>query len=89
MGDLLPHPCDDMERVDAVASLRAVVAGLPPVDRRLLHLRFIEERTQADIGSQLGISQMQVSRRLSALLAALRRRLEDADGWDQTDPVTA
>ena len=31
-----------------VASLRAVVAGLPPVDRRLLHLRFIEERTQAE-----------------------------------------
>ncbi len=89
MGDLLPHPCDDKERVDAVASLRAVVAGLPPADRRPLHRRFIEERTQADIGSRLGISQMQVSRRLSALLAALRRRLEDADGWDETNPVTA
>jgi RNA polymerase sigma-B factor len=89
VGDLLPQPCDDVERVDAVASLRAVVAGLPPADRRPLHLRFIEERTQADIGSQFGISQMQVSRRLSALLAALRRRLEDADGGDETDPVTA
>jgi RNA polymerase sigma-B factor len=89
LGDLLTHPCDDMERVEAVASLRAVVAGLPPADRRLLHLRFIEERTQADIGARLGISQMQVSRRLSALLAALRRRLEDADGGDETDPVTA
>ena len=73
-GDLLTHPCDDMERVEAVASLRAVVAGLPPADRRLLHLRFIEERTQDDIGAQLGISQMQVSRRLSAVLAVLRRR---------------
>jgi RNA polymerase sigma-B factor len=89
MGDLLPHPCDDMERVEAVASLRAVVAALPPADRRLLHLRFIEERTQADIGAQLGISQMQVSRRLSALLAGLRRRLEDADRWRETDPVSA
>jgi RNA polymerase sigma-B factor len=89
MGDLLAHPCDDLERVEAVASLRAVVAGLPPADRRLLRLRFIEERTQADIGAQLGISQMQVSRRLSALLAGLRRRLEDAEGCGESDPVSA
>jgi RNA polymerase sigma-B factor len=89
MGDMLPHPCDDMERVEAVASVRAVVAGLPPADRRLLRLRFIEERTQADIGAQLGISQMQVSRRLSALLADLRRRLEDVEGWGEGDPVSA
>jgi RNA polymerase sigma-B factor len=89
MGDLLTHPCDEMERVEAVASVRAVVAGLPPADRRLLRLRFIEERTQADIGAQLGISQMQVSRRLSALLADLRRRLEDVEGWGEGDPVSA
>ena len=89
MGDLLPHPCDDMERVEAVASLRAVVAGLSPADRRLLRMRFIEERTQADIGAELGVSQMQVSRRLSAVLADLRRRLEDAGGWGETDRVSA
>jgi len=78
-----------MERVEPVASLRAAVAGLSPADRRLLRLRYIEERTQADIGTQLGISQMQVSRRLSALLAGLRQRLEDADGCGETDPVSA
>jgi RNA polymerase sigma-B factor len=89
MGDMLTHPSDDMERVEAVASVRAVISGLSPADRRLLRLRFVEERTQADIGAQLGISQMQVSRRLSAVLAGLRRRLEDVDGRGESDPVSA
>jgi RNA polymerase sigma-B factor len=88
MGDMLTHPSDDMERVEAVASVRAVISGLSPADRRLLRLRFVEERTQADIGAQLGISQMQVSRRLSAVLAGLRRRLEDVD-CGESDPVSA
>jgi RNA polymerase sigma-B factor len=89
MGEMLANPADDMERVEANASLRAVIAELSACDRRLLHLRFIEERTQADIGAQLGISQMQVSRRLSGVLAGLRRRLEDPDALAGTEPVSA
>ncbi|MFF1802171.1 sigma-70 family RNA polymerase sigma factor [Streptomyces virginiae] len=41
-------------------------------DRLILQMRFGQERTQAEIGAELGISQMQVARLLSRTLARLR-----------------
>jgi RNA polymerase sigma-B factor len=40
--------------------------------RELLRLRFVEDKTQQEIADLIGVSQMQVSRRLSALLQTLR-----------------
>jgi RNA polymerase sigma-B factor len=40
--------------------------------RELLRLRFVEDKTQQEIASLIGVSQMQVSRRLAALLQTLR-----------------
>jgi RNA polymerase sigma-B factor len=42
-------------------------------------MRFVEDLTQQEIADRLGISQMQVSRRLRAVLDALRRRADDQD----------
>ncbi|MFP5309881.1 MAG: sigma-70 family RNA polymerase sigma factor [Actinomycetes bacterium] len=52
--------------------LADAVAGLGPAERMLLHLRFTRELSQRQIGDELGCSQMQVSRRLTALLRRLR-----------------
>ncbi|MGW3141298.1 sigma-70 family RNA polymerase sigma factor, partial [Streptomyces sp. NPDC001139] len=41
-------------------------------DRQLIHMRFVEELTQGQIGERLGVSQMHVSRLLSRCLARLR-----------------
>ncbi|GAA3070047.1 hypothetical protein GCM10020254_12300 [Streptomyces goshikiensis] len=41
----------------------------------MLRMRFGEELTQAQIGTALGISQMQVSRLLNRILAHLRASL--------------
>jgi RNA polymerase sigma-B factor len=41
-------------------------------------MRFFEQRTQADIGAELGVSQIQVSRLLSRILRDLRRMLTTA-----------
>ncbi len=41
-------------------------------ERELLRLRFVEDKTQQEIARIIGVSQMQVSRRLSALLQTLR-----------------
>ena len=57
---------EDME------ALRPLLAALPERDQRILHLRFFEEKTQSEIGEELGISQMHVSRLLSRTLAKLR-----------------
>ena len=43
-------------------------------DRQLLQWRYVDDMTQREMGVELGISQMQVSRRLSALLRRLRER---------------
>ncbi|MER6348663.1 SigB/SigF/SigG family RNA polymerase sigma factor [Streptomyces sp. NPDC001595] len=61
--------------VEDVQALAPLIAGLGDRDRLLLHLRFVEERTQAEIGERLGVSQMQVSRLLGKLLGRLRAGL--------------
>jgi RNA polymerase sigma-B factor len=75
LGELLPGASVDTELVDARVALGTAVARLSERDRRLLYLRYFEERTQAEIGAVLGVSQMQVSRLLSRLLAQLREEL--------------
>ena len=55
--------------------LSPLIADLDPADREILELRFVENWKQADIGDEIGISQMQVSRLLSRILADLRERL--------------
>lgn len=58
----------------------------------VLELRFWEDRTQSEIADRIGVSQMHVSRLLSATLAHLREELDDCDaaGWsdDPPDPGT-
>lgn len=52
-------------------------ALLSPEERKLLRMRFWEQRSQSDIAERIGTSQMQVSRLLSRLLSRLRRQLAD------------
>ena len=62
--------------------LQAVAAhwgGLSPRQQKVLLLRFYDGMTQDQIGQQLGISQMQVSRLLSRALGYLRPRLLGLD----------
>ncbi|WP_306189106.1 MULTISPECIES: RNA polymerase sigma factor SigF [unclassified Streptomyces] len=64
-----------MELVEDVHSLAPLLADLDERDRQIIHMRFVEELTQAQIGERLGISQMHVSRLLNRLLARLRQGL--------------
>lgn len=67
-GGIDPH----YAAVDDRLMLRELVAALPARERRILDLRFGGEMTQAMIGHEVGLSQMQVSRLLSQSLARLR-----------------
>ncbi len=71
-----PH----LDAVDRLQSVVPAVRSLSEEDRRLLELRFVDDLTQREIGERLGISQMQVSRRLSRALAEVRDRMGDLDG---------
>ncbi|QTE01923.1 RNA polymerase sigma factor SigF [Streptomyces cyanogenus] len=61
-----------LELVEDCHALAPMIAELGARDRKLLHMRFVEELTQAQIGERLGVSQMHVSRLLSRCLARLR-----------------
>ena len=56
-------------------SLKPLIAELPQRDRQILSLRFVANMTQSEIGDELGISQMHVSRLLSRTLVRLRKGL--------------
>lgn len=61
-----------LERVEDIQTLAPLLERLSDRERRMLSMRFGEELTQAQIGAALGISQMQVSRLLTRVLAHLR-----------------
>jgi RNA polymerase sigma-B factor len=72
LGDIIGGPDDDMETVENVQALKPLVEKLGERDRKILRLRFGEEMTQAEIGAELGVSQMHVSRLLTRITARLR-----------------
>jgi RNA polymerase sigma-B factor len=84
-GDRTVDPADSLsatdhglESVENRLSLRPLIAGLEPDERRLLALRFEQEWTQARIAREFGVSQAQVSRLLTKVLSRLRESLTAA-----------
>lgn len=63
------------EHVDDHESLRPLLQQLPDRDRQVLRKRFVENMTQSEIASALGVSQMQISRILARSLQFLRAGL--------------
>jgi RNA polymerase sigma-B factor len=53
---------DDYELAEQRFTVEAACRKLPVRERLVLHMRFIEDRTQTDIAATIGLSQMQVSR---------------------------
>ena len=61
------------------ADLLEAIEVLDSRERELLHLRYVEERSQQEIGEMLGLSQSYVSRVLRSSLARLRSAMDDED----------
>jgi len=80
---VVPSHAGALEVRDA---LRRSVGRLSERQRLVLRLRFVDELTQSEIGTQIGVSQMQVSRILRGILDHLRR---DLVGDDLADQVAA
>ena len=72
-GDLLGAEDPGMQNVVDRETLRPLLARLPARDKRILHLSFFGELSQQQIGTELGVSQMQISRLLSGILKRLRQ----------------
>jgi RNA polymerase sigma-B factor len=72
LGELIGDEDPGFALTENLEVLRGLVAGLAARDKRILLLRFFRGMTQAEIGEELGLSQMQVSRLLAKIIAQLR-----------------
>ncbi|MFD8268168.1 RNA polymerase sigma factor SigF [Streptomyces althioticus] len=75
LADRIGYEDHGLEGIEYIESLKPLIAELPSRDRKILSLRFVAGMTQSEIGEQLGISQMHVSRLLSRTLVKLRKGL--------------
>ncbi len=66
------------ELVEYGATIAPEVAALPSRDRRVLHLRFVEDLTQSEIAQRIGVSQMHVSRLIRRAITRLRDATEES-----------
>ena len=69
-----------LELVEDRTVVDATMHALPERERRILHLRFDEDLTQAEIAERIGVSQMHVSRLIRRALTRLRTVAEAEAG---------
>jgi RNA polymerase sigma-B factor len=67
------------ETVEYGEAIAPVLQEISERDRKVLHLRFVEDMTQSEIAERVGVSQMHVSRILRATIEKLRQRLPDEE----------
>lgn len=75
-----------LENIENHEMLRPLIKTLPPLQQRILALRFFHNMTQTQIAKQVGYSQMHVSRLLSRALTQLR---DSTTNSNQTGPRKA
>jgi len=85
LADVLGEEDPEVEHTLDMESVAAHWDELPRREQKILLLRFYGDMTQAEIGQQLGISQMHVSRLLAHALGYLRQRLL---GLQETAPAS-
>jgi RNA polymerase sigma-B factor len=79
VSDTLGEYDEALDRVEYREALKPLLDQLPVREKKILMLRFFGNMTQSQIATQLGISQMHVSRLLARTLAQLREGLLTED----------
>lgn len=77
LGDSIGEIDERYDLVALTASIAPAAKRLSERDRRVLALRFVEDRTQSEIADEVGVSQMQISRILGKALRQLASAVED------------
>ena len=73
--DFLGEADQQAPAAEARVVLGPVVRNLKARDRRIVYLRFFEQRSQQEIADEIGVTQMQVSRLLARILRDLRKEI--------------
>lgn len=72
IGEQVPTSDNALDQAEARLVLAPVLARLADRDRLVLRLRYVEGLTQREVGEQIGVTQMQVSRILGRVIRELR-----------------
>ena len=75
IGARLEYTDTGFDRAEARAVLAPLLEKLSPRERKIVEMRFFRGCTQAQIGEEIGVTQMQVSRLLARLMARMREEL--------------
>ncbi len=70
----IPVDAPDVEITDRL-SLRQVISTLEPEDRKLIFLRYFQNKTQVETAARLDMTQVQVSRREKKILSQMKSLL--------------
>jgi RNA polymerase sigma-B factor len=79
LGDMVGAEDPDLQHGIEIDAVWQYCGDLPAREQRLLMMRFYGNMTQAQIGAELGISQMHVSRLLDRSLTYLRQKMTETD----------
>jgi RNA polymerase sigma-B factor len=72
LGESIATEGSEYDFIDDWVTVGPLCRDLADDERELLRLRFVEDKTQQEIAEIVGVSQMQISRRLAKLLTRLR-----------------
>lgn len=73
--DAIPASTDDFEKFEDKEALKTEIAKLDPVERQVVNLRYMQGKSQSEVGKILGVSQMFVSRAERKIVEKLKDAL--------------
>lgn len=76
VGDTLGQDDPGLVEAERWWAIEPVLHTLPERDQHVLHLRFFEDMSQAEIADVIGVSQMQVSRILSGIFDRVKTEVD-------------
>ena len=74
--DMIADDGAGFEKFEDAESLKAEIEKLDPTERRVISLRFLQNKSQTEVGKLLGVSQMFVSRAERKILEKLKEALK-------------
>ncbi len=73
--DAIPAATDTFENFEDAEALKTEIGKLDPTERRVITLRYVQGKSQAEVGKILGVSQMFVSRAERKIVEKLKEAL--------------
>jgi RNA polymerase sigma-B factor len=85
-GDTIGEEDERYELVELGVTIAPQLRALPERERRILRMRFVDDMTQSEIASHIGVSQMHVSRLIRRSLSLTAAGVEEKSLHPSGDP---